>query len=573
MYMKPQKAILLLITVVLAVSLPFACMRSVENDQTSPASSSLQMDTLIAGDDTIDPFGKYDPPIELSFVRTIDEDTALNILPQTPGETIEDNRWLTAYSEKLGINITYDWIVNGGYESDAYRQKLNVTLASGNLPDVIPVGPTQLKQLTDSDMVADLTPYWDAYATDTLKEYYTAQGPGILGSSTFEGRLRGLTSFTDGFQDGIYIWIRVDWLKKLGLNPPKTMDDLLYIAEAFTTRDPDGNGVDDTYGFAVTKDLHTGVLGLEGFFSGYHAYPNIWVEDNSGRLIYGSTMPEMKEALQVLAQMYRSGQIDRDFAVKDLNQVAESLANGKIGIEFGAQWNSMYPLASSFHHDPDADWAGYPLVSVDDEPAYSPSKFGLDSIYYAVNADCEYPEALIKLLNTHIELCWGETGDFDYYYMPEANDSRGVWKYSPVIPSPPFKNLAAFEELEKARKNGALDQLKGEAAAIQRNMEAYEKGDMSQWGWAKIYGPNGVYRYGVEYMDNHLYMWDKFTGPPTPTMVEKMSALTQMEREVFVDIVIGAASIDAFDMFVNDWYQIGGGDITHEVNEWYAAQQ
>ena len=517
------------------------------------------------------PFGKYDPPIEISFVRTIDEDTANNIFPRTTGETMEDNRWLTAYFEKLGIKITYNWIVNGGYDSDAYMQKLTVTLASGNLPDVVPVGPTQLKQLVDSDMLADLTPYWDTYASDALKEAYTSQGPGILGSSTFEGKLRAVTSFTDGFSDGIFIWIRADWLRNVGLQPPETMGDLLVIAEAFTNDDPDGNGVDDTYGIAVTKDLHNGVLGLEGFFAGYHAYPNIWIKDDSGNLVYGSVMPKMKDALRVLADMYQKGQIDKEFGIKDISNVCESLANGKIGIEFGAQWNPMYPLISSYNNDPDADWTGYALVSADEEPAYSPSVFGAN-LFYAVNTDCGHPEALIKLLNMHLELCWGETGDFDYYYMPEENESVGVWKFSPVVPALPFKNIYAFKDLEAARADNTFGQLKGEAAAIQRNITAYENGDSSQWGWFKIYGTDGVYKYALEYMEKNLYMWDKFTGAPTPTMSISMNTLKQIEREVFVKIVMGAVSIDEFDKFVADWYQVGGGDITDEVNAWYASQ-
>ena len=521
-----------------------------------------------------DPFWKYEPAIEMTFVRALDEDTSGNILPNTPGETMEDNRWLDAYSEKLGINITYDWIVSGGYGGDAYLQKMKVMLASNNLPDVIPVALPQLKQLSDADMIVDLKPYWDDYSSDVLKEYYTTQGPGILGSSTFDGELKGITSFTDGFNDGIFIWLRADWLRKLGLESPKTMEDLLAVAKAFTTGDPDGNGIDDTYGFAVTKDLHSGVLGLEGFFAGYHAYPNIWVEDGSGQLVYGSTLPEVKTVLQVLAEMYKAGEIDREFAIKDISNVAESLANNKIGIEFGMQWNPMYPLLGSYSNDPEADWTGYPLVSADDRPARSPSKFAMmDNIYYAVNINYEHPEALIKLLNMHVELCWGETGDFDYYYMPRANGSVGVWKFSPVYPAPPFKNINAFLALENARKNNTLDQLTGEAAVIQRNIEAFKNGDASQWGWNKIYGPEGVYRWGVMYQENNLYMWDKFTGAPTPTMAERMGALTQMENEIFVKIVMGAAPIGDFDTFVEDWYLIGGREITDEVNQWYKNQE
>jgi putative aldouronate transport system substrate-binding protein len=147
-----------------------------------------------------------------------------------------------------------------------------------------------------------------------------------------------------------------------------------------------------------------------------------------------------------------------------------------------------------------------------------------------------------------------------------------VWKFSPVVPSLPFKNIYAFKDLEAARADNSFGQLKGEAAAIQRNITAYENGDSSQWGWFKIYGPDGVYKYALEYMEKNLYMWDKFTGAPTPTMSISMNTLKQIEREVFVKIVMGAVSADEFDKFVADWYQVGGGDITDEVNAWYASQ-
>ena len=570
--MKLKKKLVTYMILLILVAATSACGAGIEKDTDMPATmqpsgeNNSDRQQLEGG-----PFSKYDPPIEISFVRTLDEDTWSNILPRTPGETLEDNRWLTAYYERLGIKITYDWIVKGGYDSDPYIQKLNVSIASGNLPDIIPVESTQLKQLVDSNMLADLTPYWDTYASDMLKDIYTSQGKFILGSSTFDGKLRAVTSSTDGYNDGMFIWIRADWLKKLNLAPPDTMDDLLKIAEAFTNEDPDGNGIDDTYGIAVTKDLHDGVLSLEGFFAGYHAYPNIWIEDDSGELVYGSVLPEMKTVLKTLAEMYEKGQIDKEFGMKDLSNVRDSIADGKIGIEFGEQWNPMYPLISSFSNDPQADWTGYALVSVDEEPVYSPSTFAGES-YYAVNAECDNPEALFKLLNTHIELCWGETSDFDYYYMPEANESVGVWKFSPVFPGIPLKNTKAFMSLQEARKNNSFDQLKGEAAVIQRNIEAYENGDLSQWGWFKIYGPDGVYNHVLEYQEKDLYMRDRYTGVPTPTMSMSMSTLRQIEREVFVKIVMGASDIDEFDQFVNDWYQVGGRDITNEVNAWYDMQ-
>ena len=44
--------------------------------------------------------------------------------------------------------------------------------------------------------------------------------------------------------------IRQDWLTKLGLKPPATWDDFMVLAEAFTKKDPDGDGKKNTYGLA-----------------------------------------------------------------------------------------------------------------------------------------------------------------------------------------------------------------------------------------------------------------------------------------------------------------------------------
>ncbi|MFD1907651.1 hypothetical protein ACFSQ7_32325 [Paenibacillus rhizoplanae] len=51
---------------------------------------------------------KYNPPIQLSFVRE-NNDALEEILKELPGETLEHNRWTELYEEVLGIKITYDW--------------------------------------------------------------------------------------------------------------------------------------------------------------------------------------------------------------------------------------------------------------------------------------------------------------------------------------------------------------------------------------------------------------------------------------------------------------------------------
>lgn len=72
------------------------------------------------------------------------------------------------------------------------------------------------------------------------------------------------------------LWLRTDWLTKLGLSEPKTWEEVLQISNAFTTKDPDGNGKADTFGIALSKDIINGYPSLNGFLNAYGAYPRIW---------------------------------------------------------------------------------------------------------------------------------------------------------------------------------------------------------------------------------------------------------------------------------------------------------
>ncbi len=564
-----RKAVSLAMAISMTAAIFTAC--GSQNPTDSSVSSAHSTTSSSAGSSVSankDPLGKYDPAIDISFVRGIDDDLAANILPKTPGETLEDNRWTKLYKDELGININYAWTVKGNETSDAYLQKINVTLASGELPDVVLVNPSQLKQLVDSEMVEDMTQYYNDYASEQLKQYMSVEGTGNIDSVTFDGKMMAIPETVAMNEGTQYLWIRNDWLKKLNLQPPKTMDDVLKIAEAFTTKDPDGNGKNDTFGLPVTKDLYSGCMGTEGFFAGYHAYPNMWVEDGSGKLVWGSTLPETKVALQKLADMYKSGQIDKEFGVKDGGKVAETVIAGKFGLDYGAQWNPMYPLISNYNNDKNADWTAYPIVSADDKKVMVPNKFNQTRIF-AVKKGYKNPEALVKLFNMHIEKNWGKTADFNKYYMPVENGAVGVWKFSPVCPSPVFKNLDAFIAIDDARKANDFSTLTGEPKVIQANIEAYEKGDDTMWGWMKIYGKDGAFRSMVDYKNNDQLLKEKFTGAPTKTMAEKKTTLDKMEKEVFIKIIMGSVSIDEFDKFVSDWNKLGGADMTKEVNEWY----
>lgn len=58
----------------------------------------------------------------------------------------------------------------------------------------------------------------------------------------YEGERYGIPIFDYAYNGDSVMFIREDWLKKLGLEEPKTMDELVTVMDAFTNQDPDGNG-------------------------------------------------------------------------------------------------------------------------------------------------------------------------------------------------------------------------------------------------------------------------------------------------------------------------------------------
>ena len=139
----------------------------------------------------------------------------------------------------------------------------------------------------------------------------------IFNAVSYRGRMMGIPGPSAGLDSYSYFWVRQDWLYNLGLAPPRTTEELLEMARAFTHDDPDGNGQDDTFAMMLDKGLW---YRSEGFFWSFGAYPDAWLEAPGGGLMYGALQPEVKDALAALRHMHADGQLDPEWAVKDGSQ-------------------------------------------------------------------------------------------------------------------------------------------------------------------------------------------------------------------------------------------------------------
>jgi len=516
-----------------------------------------------------DPMAKYEEPITISSFFEITPPFA----PYFTEDRIKNNIWAKQYLDELGININYLWYAAQSPEDSV--QKKNVAIASGEIPDIMMVDSEQLALLAKSDLInKDMGTIFDQYASQHLKDWTYGGGDEAMLSATFDGKVIAIPQIQSSIDTAPFLWIRKDWLDKLGLKMPTTMEELYNVMVAFKNNDPDGNDKADTVGLILSKDFLLMVSSADayGLFNGFGAYPDAWVDDGTGKLVYGSTLPETKEALQFLNKLYSEGLIEKDFAVKDTQKVSELPAAGTAGIQYGAMWNAMWPLQSSLDNDPNSDWEPIAIVPAEGKQAKPQIKLNVP-YYYVVSKKCEHPEALIKLLNFWVEKFAYSNADEYQKYLTNDNGVPSFAQHETLFKTfNSLNNLQAYRDVTKAFDANDTSTLNAEELNYYNSIKAYRDGDKSLAGTEKTFGKNSAYSIMDYYYTNNMFMMDQFYGAPTDTMKQKMQLIKDKEIEYFTKVIMGEESVDNFDQFVSELNKLGLDKITEEVNAWKSSR-
>lgn len=503
--------------------------------------------------------GKYDPPITITTAGETPQS-----VKYASGDSVDNNPWTRAYEKEYGIKVKTLWEV----DKAQLDQKINLMIASGDLPDFFKVNPVQFKQLADAGLIQDLTETYNKNASEGVKTLLKEGGDQPMKSATIGGKLMAIP-FTGGpMERSPVLWLRYDWLKKLNLPEPKTMDDLYKISEAFTNQDPDGNGKKDTFGLALDKDFTV----LNGFVNGYKAYLDIWIKDASGKLAYSSIMPEMKTALKKLQDMYKAGQIETDFGAKAKAKVGESLTAGKIGMAYLSPFDVL-AFQAGVDKDLAMEWKAYAIPSVDGKPALNQVGLGING-YWVVRKGYEHPEAILKLLDFWLNTFYlNKSMDVHYQYNNDKDTNQEIYIMSKIFAYKPFKNTDEALRITEAMESKDTSKLTPDDKGAYDNMNKYLKGDRSFWYWNAIFNKGGSASIEHYYKNSKLYMLNEFYSAPTPSMADKGPNLTKTQLETFTKIITGAVSIDEFDKFVDSWKKLGGDEMTKEANDWYVKNK
>ena len=312
--------------------------------------------------------------------------TAIWRLPAT--FQVEDNPVIKAWGERTGVTLEIE-----APPISNYTDRLNIVMASGDLPDVINVQnfDSTFQQWARDGLLLDLTDYFTPEKMPVATSVLTAEE---LAGCYVDGRLYALPRAQAKPYDAIIY--RGDWLEKLNLEIPTTPAEFAEVMMAFTTMDPDGNGLDDTYG--------TYIRGIEdrNLVNAFGIRPSS-VPDASGEYQLMQAQEGYMTYLDWLHDMYAAGSIHPEWYLAQSYEDQDLFYAGKLGaIYTDGTINHVISFANNDTFkaaNPDAYLVAGPALHAEGEES--------GSVYYppqvwggcAINADSENIDAAIALLD------------------------------------------------------------------------------------------------------------------------------------------------------------------------------
>ena len=503
------------------------------------------------------PLGRY--PETVTY--TLGQMSGANNSNLPEGDSYNDNAY-TRYLKKV-LNIQNQMVYSES--EDRYGEMEDILVNDHNLPDVLVISDQEnLKRLVENDLVEDLTEVYETCTTPRIKEMYESYGGEIFKSVEFDGRLMALPE-TVIDHGPCLLWLRKDWMDELGLEEPSNMEEAFEIIREFRRNRMGAEEGEEPLGLVCDIDLvgkTSSSYSVDPIFDMFGAKPQRWQEDENGKIIYGSLTQETREALMYLNTLYEEGVLDRDFALRAPNNLRDLVVNGKCGAFFGLWWTPNNPLMDGWKKNKTANWEPY-YFPEDRKESANPYNSSRDSKFVVVRKGYEHPEIVMKIISVL----------FDYSRY-EAEDAQEMTDYFALNVDPTARPLVINVDYNE------------ETYQVTRNIRKVLSGEMEEEKLSAI--EKSYYEACRNYLDGGEYTaedWAAYKSrisavgllvdggyvPPKRRYLTKgdreiPQALKILERNAFIQIIMGEQDIGYFDTFVEEWYAQGGKELTDAIN-------
>ncbi|MCJ8012349.1 extracellular solute-binding protein [Paenibacillus sp. KQZ6P-2] len=310
-------------------------------------------------------------------------------------------RLWTDYEKKTNIHVKWDTV-----QTDTLKEKRNLLLAGNDYPEMFYASAfsrTDLLKYGKQGAFIPLNDLIDKYAPNfkAVMEKYPIIAKGI---TMPDGNIYGLPTIYDPeFKSVLYgtPWVKQEWLDKLGLKQPETLDDLYNMLKAFKENDPNGNGQKDeiAWGAVGTDGLLSYLRGSFGLNNHGTANINVDTDPTTGKVRFVPTDPHYKELLQFVNKLYKDGLLEQDIVSVKSTEVDSKGMQGLLGVSDSVDPVAIYnqkgyvglPVLKGPHGDQSFNAYGSPLGNI-----------GM----FVLTDKAKHPEAMIRWM--------------DYFYSDEG---------------------------------------------------------------------------------------------------------------------------------------------------------
>jgi len=237
--------------------------------------------------------------------------------------------------------LKIEWVPDG-----IYTDKMNTALTTNSMKSATFVKYTDyilVKNAIRSGAFWEIGPYLDEYPN--LGQLDKT----ILNQAAVDGKIYGLYTERPSSRQGVIL--RKDWLDRLGLAEPSTIDELYAVLQAFTYQDPDGNGLHDTFGLTDRNDL---IFGAFKTISSYFGTPNNWAIEGDQLIAEFETEAYM-ETMRFMRKLYQEGLINQDFAVTSKQVQRDHFIRGAAGVYIGSMTDAQRLAEETLKVNPQAE--------------------------------------------------------------------------------------------------------------------------------------------------------------------------------------------------------------------------
>jgi putative aldouronate transport system substrate-binding protein len=413
----------MLFSIVLILAVLISACGAPQDPSASSGSEAAPVESAVA----VAPAGEFPIVAEPITIRAF-------LCPTSMVRDYKDNEF-TRWVEEL-TNITLEFDIPPMAEA---QQKLNLMLASGDLPEVIigcNIRLDQMQILAEQGLVLALDEYIDEYSTEFIKVY--SEYPQVKDLITLlDGKVYGLPHVNDCYHCSMSqkMWVYKPWLDALGLEIPTTTDEFYEMLKAFKEQDPNGNGIADEIPLSGTREVNGGWRSpIDSFIMNSFVYNDRVTSNGAGTGAGGHLMledgvvkvsftePGWQEGLRYLNKLYSEGLIDPQAFTNDSNQIRQLGENPDVPIlgAVGAGWYGVFTQNGG----PSGRWQEYVPIAPLTGPSgmrqtpltpYQPTG---GQAAFVITSSAQNPEAAFRLA----DLFFGFDATTRSVFGPEGED-------------------------------------------------------------------------------------------------------------------------------------------------------